>query len=152
MGMYTELNIEVTVKPKDATTLAILQAMVNGDDATLTLLEEAGKLPDYTLFTASPRWKWMLRSDSFYFDHVADSSLHDRFAHYDERPEGTELERVLNVRCDLKNRNEDIELFIEWIHTFTKTRGFIGYMRYEENRNPTLIYFWNDRVEYKEIN
>lgn len=152
MGMYTELNIEVTVNPEDATTLALLQAMVNGDEATLTLLEEAGKLPDYNLFKVSPRWKWMLRSDSFSFNHVADSSLHDRYAYYDERPEGTELERTLNIRCDLKNYNDDIELFIEWIHTFTLSRGFVGYMRYEENRNPTLIYFWNDQVEYKEVN
>ena len=58
------------------------------------------------------------------------------------------MERVLNIRCDLKNYEDEIELFLNWIYGYATTRGFVGYMRYEEDSDPTLIYFTEDGVKY----
>ena len=138
MGMYTELNISVEVKA-DENTRAILEYMVGAGEGELTV-----KLPKNPLFL-SPRWAYMLCSDSFYFDHTAQSSLVDRET-WNEEEHDT---RILNVRCDLKNYEDEIEHFLQWIYTFTTTRGFIGYMRYEERANPTLIYFTEKGVEYR---
>lgn len=140
MGMYTELNIAVEVKA-DANTRAILEYMTGATE------ELNAELPDAELFR-SGRWEYMLRCDSFYFDHTAESSLVDRQTWKEEEHD----ERILNVRCDLKNYADEIQDFLRWIHPFTTTRGFIGYMRYEEDYNPTLIYFTDDGVKYKEVN
>ena len=61
------------------------------------------------------------------------------------------MTRTLNVRCDLKNYEDEIELFLKWIYNYATTRGFVGYMRYEEDYNPTLIYFTDKGVEYREV-
>lgn len=141
MGMYTELNIEVEINA-DNDTLAVIEYMTGKTDATLSDL----KLPKHRLFS-SPRWEFMLACDSFYFDHTACSSV------VDKRPweEDEHNDRILNVRCDLKNYDDEIEHFLDWIYPFTNTRGFVGYMRYEEDPDPTLIYFTSDGVKYKNL-
>ena len=139
MGMYTELNIAVNLKLTD-NIRKILEYMT-GDRADTDFT-----VPTHPLFE-SPRWEFMLMSDSFYFDHTANSSL------VNKKPleEEDDMERIINVRCDLKDYSDEIKHFLDWIYPFTKTRGFIGYTRYEENENPTLIYFTDRGVEYKEV-
>ena len=135
MGMYTELNISVKIKAEDKTK-KILSYMTGRGDMDF-------EIPTHPLFS-SPRWEFMLKCDSAYFDHVADSALYGCL--YDNK------HYMLNVRCDLKDYSDEIKNFLDWIYPFTNTRGFIGYMRYEENENPTLIYFTDRGVEYKEVN
>ena len=57
----------------------------------------------------------------------------------------------LNVRCNLKNYHEEIEKFMNWLCPYIETEGFLGYMRYEECDNPTLIYKENGEIVYKDI-
>ena len=140
MGMYTELNISVNIEA-DANTLAILDYMVSDRECELT-----AKIPQHSFFK-SCRWEYMLRSESFYFDHTADSSLVDKRG-WDE---DGHTDRILNVRCDLKNYTDEIQDFLSWIYPFTTTRGFIGYMRYEEDSNPTLIYFTDEGIKYRKV-
>ena len=137
MGAFTELNIAVNLKA-DKDTYDILKYMLGEIDV-------CGKLPDYELFKTS-RWRYMLCSDSFYFAHTASSSLVNKMPYRDDHEE-----RILNVRCDLKNYDDEIKKFLDWIYTLSDTRGFIGYMRYEEDKNPTLIYFTYTGIEYKEV-
>jgi len=141
MGMYTELNIEVAIKV-DKATLALLENMVGESDNEVTL-------PKHPLFKSDAgRWEYMLRCDSFYFDHIADSSLTNKTPWYKEDEETNTYKRILNVRCDLKDYDDEIKHFLEWIYPFTETKGFIGYSRYEEDENPTLIYFTDTGVVY----
>lgn len=139
MGNYTELNIAVKLKLTD-NIRKILEYMT-GDRADTDFT-----VPTHPLFE-SPRWGFMLMSDSFYFDHTANSSLVNKKS----REEDDDMERIINVRCDLKNYSDEIENFLDWIYQYSETRGFIGYMRYEEDENPTLIYFTDNGVEYKEV-
>ena len=45
------------------------------------------------------------------------------------------------VDSDLKNYHGEIEAFIKWIEPLSSTYGFVGYYQYEEDEEPTLIYF-----------
>jgi hypothetical protein len=132
MGMYTELNISVKIKAEDETK-KILSYMTGRSDMDF-------EIPSHPLFS-SPRWKFMLKCDSVYFDHVADSALYGDLC--------DNKSYILNVRCDLKDYDDEIKHFLDWIYPFTNTRGFIGYTRYEEDEDPTLIYFTDSGVEYK---
>ena len=140
MGMYTELNIAVEVNT-DENTRVILEYMVADKHYELN-----AKLPKHRLFE-SPRWQYMLKGQSYYFDHTADSTFVDKDS-WSEKPHNN---RILNVRCDIKNYDDEIEHFLDWIYSFTATRGFIGYKRYEEHANPTLIYFTDSGVEYRKV-
>ena len=135
MGDYTELNISVRIKVDDETKK--LLNYMTGKHTTLTVDDIS--VPNHPLFS-SPRWEYMLNCESAYFDHVADSALYGSF--YSE-------DYYLNVRCDLKNYGDEIENFLDWIHQFTITRGFIGYMRFEREEEPTLIYFTDNGVKYR---
>lgn len=141
MGMYTELNISVDIKA-DINTLKVLKFMLGtGGDISEFVL------PDHILFKISNRWRFMLTSDSFSFPHTADSSLRNKVTWEDDSDKPIK-ERTLNVRCDFKNYANELEQFLDWIYPFTTTRGFIGCMRYEEDRNPKLIYFAEDGIHF----
>jgi hypothetical protein len=123
MGMYTELNIGVRFKQDTPDNIInIIKHMIDNNINAITT--------DHPLFS-SPRWRIMLTCYSYYFDGRADSNLR-----YDEIDESYHL----NVRCNLKNYDNEIELFLDFIRPYLETEGFLGYMRYEENENPTLIY------------
>lgn len=134
MGMYTELNIGVNLRSDTPQNIiGILQYMLGDvDEVAVT---------DHPLFS-TPRWDMMLQCDSYYFDGRTDSSMElDDISHRYE----------LNVRCNLKNYDNEIELFLDFIRPYLETVGFIGYTRYEEDDDPTLIYnnVHNDTIEYE---
>ncbi len=76
----------------------------------------------------------MLQSDSYYFDGKTHSEIvNDTLVggHY------------VTIRCNLKNYDNEIENFIEWISPFIYKKDenyFIGYKRYEEDKEPELIF------------
>ena len=80
----------------------------------------------------------MLVSDSYYFDSRTDSSM--IMNTISKRYE-------LNVRCNLKNYDYEISLFLNFIQPYLNTNGFIGYTRYEEHENPMLIYNTMEGIE-----
>ena len=47
----------------------------------------------------------------------------------------------LTVRSNLKNYGFEIQYFLHWLAPYSETAGFVGYYRYEETPNPTLIFF-----------
>ena len=131
MGMYTELVLGLELEP-DEKVLNVLKYML-GD------IEE--KPLDYgyshSLFETA-RWDLMLRCDSYYFDGQTDSKLiFDRHGYV-----------YLNVRCNFKNYSNEIELFLDWLKPYIKTDGFLGYTRYEEDYDPTLIYKEGRQIKY----
>ena len=75
----------------------------------------------------------MLLCDSYYFKADTHSTLR-----YDEISETW----FLCVRCNVKNYQNEIEKFVDWILPYCDTLpgDFLGFSRYEETEKPTLIY------------
>lgn len=131
MGMYTELVMAIELKrdvPKQI--IRTLYYMTGQEEEDI--LEQYGK-PEHELFN-TVRWTFMLQSDSYYFDGVThsflekDNLIKDNPSYY------------LTIRCNLKNYNNEIDKFIDWIKPYSDTKGFIGYKRYEEDEEPNLIF------------
>lgn len=134
MGMYTELNIGVAFeKDTPNNVINILKCMLGEGESVRY------ELPDRPLFKTA-RWHFMLVSDSYYFDGQTDSSLH-----YDD----ISNQYYLNVRCNLKNYDDEIAKFMDFIQPHLDTHGFLGYTRYEEFDNPTLIYNSKNGIIYE---
>lgn len=136
MGMYTELvlGIKLKLQEHENYVLDILKYMC-GDVEELTVPEDKLTHP---LFETE-RWRFMFRCGSYYFDGQTNSFV-------TEDDIGC---KFLTVRCNLKNYNSEIEEFLDWIVKYTDYFGeFVGYMRYEEDDLPTLIYFNRDDVKY----
>lgn len=145
MGMYTELVMACRLRkdtPEDV--IKILKYMCRTEDVELSDL----KIPtNHDLFTTE-RWNWMLVCDSFYFS----GDSHTTFSTY----EGISKDHFLTVRSNLKNYNNEIENFLDWLSPYMKDHGFLGYMRFEATDTPTLFYrkyngeIVYDRVDYPE--
>ena len=140
MGMYTELVLGIEIEPTTEV-LDILHYML-GD---IEDQPECIKQSNHELFKTS-RWAIVLRCDSYYFDGQTDSKLFvDNL--YEDEPM-----YYLNVRSNLKNYDSEIEKFMDWLSPYIKTDGFLGYKRYEEDDDPTLIYLEYDNFGHdKEI-
>lgn len=127
MGMYTEFHFNSElIMPLPNNIKDILLYMI-GD------IEDKPNIPNHNLFKTD-RWRFMLQSDSHYFDADTYSTLR-----YDK------ISRCyyLCIRCNLKNYCSEIELFIDWISQYlNKFNGdFLGFYRYEETETPTIIYY-----------
>ena len=134
MGMYTELNIGVAFKEDTpSSVINILKHMLNEDEP------DYYELTDHPLFKTA-RWNLMLVCDSYYFDGQTDSSLI-----YDD----ISNQYYLNVRCNLKNYDNEIDKFMDFIQPYLDTNGFLGYKRYEEDGDPTLIYNMGSGILYE---
>lgn len=57
----------------------------------------------------------------------------------------------VNIRANLKNYDNEIDKFLHWLAPYIDTEGFIGYTRYEEYDDPTLIYIDDRDVIYKGV-
>lgn len=137
MGMYTELVLAAKIKP-DNKVIQTLNYML-GETEYLPVWENE------PLFLTE-RFHYMLRCDSFYFDGQTDSKLFvDNL--YKDKPM-----YYLNVRCNFKNYDMEINKFLEWLCPYIETDGFLGYERYEEFENPTLIYKYNGKIGFLTVN
>lgn len=126
MGMYTELVMAIELKQDISKDVMDVLWYMLGDSED----EDNLRIPPHDLFKTD-RWNFMLRSDSYYFDGVTDSKMRKDFINGFF---------TLNIRCNLKNYDDEIEKFVDWIRPYSNTTGFVGYKRYEENDEPTLIY------------
>jgi len=139
MGHYTELHFNAEIRkdaPKRVTdTLSIL---VRGDFGSY---REEGKWMchddlridvDHPFFRLS-RSTTMLTCDSCYFSSESYSTF--KFDKYAKA-------WILCVRCNLKNYNDEIELFLDWVLPYVESEpgNMLGFFRYEYDPVPTLIY------------
>ena len=125
MGMYTELNIGVNLRTSTPDNIIKILSYMLGNNYNDNI-----EITNHPLFSTG-RWEYMLRCDSYYFDGRTDSSME-----YDDIGKNYQL----NVRCNLKNYNNEISLFLDFIQPYLDTYGSLGYTRYEECEDPTLIY------------
>ncbi|MEK5109904.1 hypothetical protein MHI57_24895 [Cytobacillus sp. FSL K6-0129] len=121
--MYTEL---VCALELDKNTPVVV---INAIEFMTGQRDELDTVPDHELFK-SARWRFMLRGDSYYFDGDSHSVIRfDQFGTW-----------YVTIRCNLKNYDDEIEKFVDWISLYSETSGFIGYTRYEEDEHPKLLY------------
>ena len=118
MGMYTEIYVNVGLKEDTPETIiATLQTICNG----------------YTPEGFPSRTGSLFRDCSYYTPRTCVSHLT-----YDE----ISKQWSLLGKGDLKNYEDEIEYFFNWIMLWVEgwPGDFIGYHRYEESQEPTLVF------------
>lgn len=145
MGMYTEFhfNVELDGNKLDDKTKTILDYMFNNSN-------EEDEEPDvkgiHPLFN-SPRWSWFVNSASYYFAAKPSSSFSkEEFSISDSY--------TINIRCDLKNYENEIENFINWIEPFIEYKDeMLGFSRYEDTDIMDIYYINPEgKIETKPFN
>ena len=124
MGMYTALSLGVEFKKGTPGPVIRTIRQMMGQQIPF----EAW--PEGALFRCG-RAQWMLRCDSYYFDYQT---------HFSFEKDGISKSWYLSGVCNLKNYNDEIELFLKWILPHLETTGFIGWKMYEEDDEPTLLF------------
>ena len=130
MGMYTELNFACSIKNAPDFVLKTIKKMIEGDEVDTDWPEE-------TRFFGDSRIYWMFNSASYYHHPVPVNRL-----------ENLNGEWFLSARFNIKNYNNEIETFIEWLTPFMSNHEgeFLGYKRYEEDERPSLLFHPNKWV------
>lgn len=137
MGMYTELVLGVDLKEETPYEIVRLIRLMVEDDSE----KETYDIPNHELFETS-RWRHMLHSGSHYFPGITTTKLVSY--PYSEH-------KSLSIRCNFKNYDSEIEHFLDWIAPYVEDYGFAGYMRYETDNEPQLIYFENNNYRLRTI-
>jgi hypothetical protein len=121
VGMYTEIYVNVDLKPETPErVLAVLRAMCGDEDKS-----SLGDKPE--------RWNRLFNDGSYYTPRTSCGILkYDKFL----------KAWSLLGKGDIKNYENEIEQFFEWIKPWVdgEPGEFIGYKRYEENLEPTLVF------------
>jgi len=128
MGMYTEINCAFKLKqdiPPEV--VAILMHMLDPRNPRPV------QMPPHPLFETE-NWDLLLICSSQYF-----ATSKAQSAVWLDEVDGRY--RVL-IRSNLKNYDDEIEKFIDWITQYIHAVGgdFLGYSRSETTQVPTLIY------------
>lgn len=157
MGMYTELNFSAEIdydKHEEIIDVLTLMTDANYDRD----MGETFALPDHELFETS-RWRHMLLGSSYYF-------AAEPFCKLNEEHDSKLVS--LTVICSLKDYDNEIDKFLDWIRPYvvtnylpepsyddgiisTEPRLFVGHVRYEEDVDPTLVYFLKDKVKFLNV-
>tara|TARA_R100001480_G_C4732518_1_gene181150 strand:- start:741 stop:1124 length:384 start_codon:yes stop_codon:yes gene_type:complete len=119
MGHYTEIYINADLKeetPQEV--INVLAAMCSKNDKEDSLKDKPG------------RWSYLFGNGSYYtpLTSCANLTFDDIGGHYSILGKG-----------DIKNYEDEIEEFFAFIKPWCEDE-FIGYYRYEEQREPTLVY------------
>jgi len=142
MGMYTALSLGVELR-KDVPpqVIELLRYMV-GDSKNppwLSLVNHDAANERHPFFSC-PRWGFMLRCDSYYFDWDTRFTLrHDAIANA----------YFLSGVCNLENYDQEIENFLDWLNPFIaeSVDGYIGWTMYEEVEFPTILMLKRELVK-----
>ncbi len=128
MGMYTEMFICSKLKedtPNEV--INVLDYMFNFEEG-----KECPKGLEHDFFRTS-RWSVIGKCCSYY--HVPFITRHFKI-------DDLSKSYYLLSRSDIKNYDNEIELFFDWIMPYLDKQDgeFIGYSRYEEDLEPKLYY------------
>ena len=119
MGMYTEIFVNVDLK--EETPIEVLEVL----QAMCTKNTEAACLED-----KPSRWGYLFNSGSYYTPNTEVGKL---------TFDSISKQYSLLAKGDIKNSMNEIQRFFDYIRPWADNE-FIGYYRYEENREPTLVY------------
>lgn len=119
MGMYTEIFISADLKSNTPeSVIDALRGMCDWEHESETLNKMGS------------RTKYLFNSGSYYTPNTQCRSLtFDSIAN----------QYSIIGKGDIKNYDSEIEKFFEFIKPYCED-GFIGFYRYEEDREPTLVF------------
>jgi hypothetical protein len=131
MGMYTEFVLVAKVRgDAPAEVIEMLKVMCTGgaNEVDLSNLNHP--------FFSLGRAPWMLQCSSYYHTPASVS----QFEHNDIGKFWT-----LIVRCDLKNYEDEIDQFVDWVTPYLDVyeNDHLGWKKYEEDTVPTLLFHPN---------
>lgn len=127
--MYTALVLDARLEAGvPSSVLDVLSYMI-----TETQDGAPPALPKHDLF-GNTRWSWMFRGSSAYFP-IEREPILQRTVY--SAP--TEVNWILSVGLSIKNYNNEIELFLDWIKPYVEEA--IGYWQYEEDESVTPVHF-----------
>lgn len=129
MGMYTELDLKVELKLDDEA-LDAINKLIKGESDLIDIQHP---------FFKCPRAPIIFHGGSYYFDRKPFVSFT-----YDDITKSHFLSTCFN----LKNYNEEIEKFLDWLRPYIKTYGYIGTYWYEEYDYPRNIFYEDDEIKY----
>lgn len=142
MGMYTQLVIGVELKEGTQPAVIDMLRYMVGDGLLPPLFSHLPQNVACDDFFDCSRWGALLRCDSYYFDWDTKFTFNEDTI----RGPGKSI-WCLTGSSNLKNYSGEIAKFLIWIAPHLDTGGdykeFLGFLRYEEDVHPTLIY--NDR-------
>lgn len=122
MGMYTDFCFDADLR--EDTPQEVIEILLNWR-------WDHKELPKHPLFDC-PRWTLIGYCCSAYFPAAP---------HFKIIKDDWSRNWTLNIRCNLKNYDSEIENFIDWIMPYVADYNeFLGFYRYEEDSEPTLIY------------
>ncbi len=123
MGMYTEIYVSTNLKTETPLeVIAVLKAICDKDINADCLKDKPS------------RWFMLFNNGSYYTSCTEAHSLA-----FDD----ISKQYSLIGKGDIKNYDREIEQFFNFIKPWAEP-GFIGYHRYEEEEEPTLVYSRND--------
>lgn len=127
MGMYTDFCFDVIIRSDVPDNVVAILNQMRDHDASFDKI-----LPDHPFFRCD-RWAQIGHGCSAYFP------AEPRFIF---EKESLSNDYVLNLRCNLKNYDDEIKHFIDWIKPYVDASPgeFLGFYRYEESAHPTLVY------------
>lgn len=128
MGMYTALVLDARLKANvPDQVIETLKFMMGPGTGVVDP-------PEHPLF-GDTRWAWMLKGSSAYFPIEREPLLYRPFYGADE----TSKPVLLSVGCSLKNYDNEIALFLDWLTPYIEEA--VGYSMYEgdEQITPILI-------------
>jgi hypothetical protein len=134
MGMYTELDLKVAIE-NEPIVVDILKDLSNGSITVKNRLDHP--------FFKTDRCNMIGRCGSYYFD----GQPYIQFR-YDKIAKCWFLTTCFN----LKNYNQEIEKFLDWLCPFILTEGYIGTYWYEEQEEPMNIYKENRKIKIGDNN
>lgn len=145
MGMYTEIYINCKLKKNLPYDVKNILNYIFVERVPLYVFEKTNNLPNHPFFSCE-RWMLIGSGSSHYFIPFTTSNfLFNKIAE----------SYFLTFRSDLKNYDQEIEQFFDWIMPYVdEPEGqFIGYHRYEEELLPTLVVKLENDYDYEqEIN
>lgn len=114
--MYTKLTVDLRLDENNKHYEKVKNVL------NMMLVDEERDIDKEIKFFGHPffetrRWEGMFSSSSSYFDDHDDGFL---------------LNNRLYVDFDMKNYDNEIQKFLDWIHPYTTSRGKVGVYRYEE--------------------
>lgn len=121
MGMYTEIYVNMDFKTETPPeVISVLQAMCAQDDSAECLKDKPR------------RWSHLFNNGSFYTPNTECANL--TFCEISNS-------YSLLAKGDIKNYEGEIEQFFDFVKPWCDDPdSFIGYYRYEEAREPVLVY------------
>lgn len=128
--MYTEIYVNFRMIDNVPENVVNLIKVMTGEIENNESIEK----PNHPLFKTT-RWWFLFNSHSFY---------HIPYTVVNFKKNDISRNWYLTARSDLKDYDNEVELFFDWIKQYIDSRGdnktFIGYSRHEESDEPILYY------------